>query len=72
MAAKEYRDGWTAVLVRFTDEVAQDIDIWRAQQPGVSPSKTDVIRRAVNEFLLRNPVQRRRSSQRKAAGHQET
>lgn len=69
--AKEYRDGWTAVLVRFTDEVAQDIDIWRAQQPGVSPSKTDVIRRAVNEFLLRNPVERRRrSSQRKSARHQ--
>jgi Arc/MetJ-type ribon-helix-helix transcriptional regulator len=68
MPAKEYRDGWTGVLVRFPDDMVAKLEAYRAARPGLSPSRTEVIRQAVSEFLDRNPVAKpRRRLQHKAA-----
>jgi len=66
---KQVRDDSKVVFVRLPIETVHMLDDWRAQQPGLSPTKTDVMRRALEEFLERNPVtrSRARSPQRKTA-----
>jgi Arc/MetJ-type ribon-helix-helix transcriptional regulator len=48
------REGWTAKNIRFPDQLVEAIDEWRGKQPGVSATQSDIIRRAVEEFLTRH------------------
>jgi len=52
-AKKRTRDGWTTFFIRVPNDKARAIEDWRARQTGPQPSKSDLVRQAIEEFLDR-------------------